>query len=307
MRCSNGQQWRNPIEAVPTYGPATKGLEEIGTCTPVSRSPDLRGSMSATTVATRSTTVGNRLLAALPAADCSLLAPHLQTVSFELDTVLVHAGDRLDKVYFPHTGAIAFMVEVPDGQTVATTLMGSEGAVGGLTVLGPSSSPVTATARVAGTASQILATKLQHACARSSAIRHVVQVHLRTQLLQLQDMAACNALHSVERRMARWLLQLHDRVADDALPLTQEVLAQLLGVRRTTVTLTMSKLRAAGAIRSERRGLIEIDRGRLETTVCGCYAVMQRRIGRAYDEELSAPQRAPLPLLEALAGPEANT
>jgi CRP-like cAMP-binding protein len=250
--------------------------------------------------------VGNRLLAALPAADLNLLTPHLQNVSFELDTVLVHAGDQLNKVYFPHSGVIAFMVEVPEGQTVATTLMGSEGAIGSLTVLGPSISAVTATARIAGTASQILATKLQHACARSFAIRHVVQVHLRTQLLQLQDVAACNALHSVERRMARWLLQIHDRVADDVLPLTQEALAQLLGVRRTTVTLTMSKLRAAGAIKSERRGLIEIDRVRLEGMVCGCHAVMQRRIGRRYDEELSAPQRKPVLLRESLPNPEAN-
>lgn len=240
---------------------------------------------------TSSTIPGNRLLAALPAADLGLLAPHLQTVPLELDAVLVRSGDELDKVYFPHSGAIAFMVELPEGQTVATTLMGSEGAIGSLTMLGPSTSPVTAIARVAGTASQISAAKLQLASARSFAIRHVVQIHLRTQLLQLQDVAACNALHSVERRMARWLLQLHDRVADDVLPLTQEILAQLLGVRRTTVTLTMSKLRANRAIKSERRGFVEIDRARLESMVCGCYAVMQQRIGRAYDEELSSSER----------------
>jgi hypothetical protein len=88
--------------------------------------------------------------------------------------------------------------------------------------------------------------------------------------------------------MARSLLQLHDRVADDVLPLTQETLAQLLGVRRTTVTLTMAKLRGTGAIRSARRGFVEVGRARLESMACGCYAVMQSRIDRTYEEELSA-------------------
>jgi CRP-like cAMP-binding protein len=247
-------------------------------------------------VATHSITPGNRLLAALPAADFRLLTPHLRNIPLALDAVLVHSGDQFEKVYFPHSGAIAFVVERAGGQAVATSLMGSEGAIGALTVLGRSSSPVTATARVAGTASQISVAKLQFACAQSFAIRHVVEVHLRTQLLQLQDAAACNALHSVEHRMARWLLQLHDRVLDDVIPLKQETLAQLLGVRRTTVTLIMNKLRTAGAIKSDRRGLIEIDRARLERMACGCYAVMQSRIGRRYDDELSAPPQTTVPL-----------
>lgn len=235
------------------------------------------------------TGVGNRLLAALPPADLGLLTPHFQKIFFEPDAVLVRSGDELDQVYFPHSGAIVFMVEMPDGETVATTLMGWEGALASLSVLGPSRSSVTAVARVAGTASRISAAKFRLAYARSAAIRHVVQVHARTLLLQLQHVAACNALHRVDGRMARWLLQLHDRVPHDVLPLTQEALAQLLGVRRTTVTLTMSKLRAGGAIRSERRGLIEVDRTQLDSMACECYALMQRRIDRMYCEELSIP------------------
>jgi CRP-like cAMP-binding protein len=159
-----------------------------------------------------------------------------------------------------------------------------------LSVLGPSRSSVTAIARVAGTASRISAVKFQLAYAKSAAIRHVVQVHARTLFLQLQHVAACNALHGVEGRMARWLLQLHDRVPDDVVLLTQEALAQLLGVRRTTVTLMMSRLRAAGAIRSDRRGFLEVDPTRLNSMTCECYALMQRRIDRMYSEELSALQ-----------------
>ena len=235
---------------------------------------------------------GNRLLAALPAADLDLLTPYFQKVSFEPDAVLVRSGDELDPVYFPHSGAIAFMLDMPDGQTVATTLMGQEGALASFSVLGPSLSSVTAVARIAGTASLISAAKFRAAFAQSAAIRTVVQVHARAVLLQLQHVAACNALHRVDGRMARWLLQLHDRVPDDRLPVTQEALAQLLGVRRTTVTLTMSKLREAGAVPSDRRGFVEIDRARLEKVACDCYSLMQRKIDRMYCEELAAPPPA---------------
>ncbi|MEH2611828.1 Crp/Fnr family transcriptional regulator [Bradyrhizobium sp. AZCC 1693] len=238
------------------------------------------------------TGVGNRLLAALPPGDLGLLTPHFQKISFEPDAVLVRSGDELDQVCFPHSGAVVFMVDMPDGQTVATTLMGWEGALASLSVLGPSRSSVTAIARVAGTASRISAAKFRLAYARSPAIRHVVQVHARTLFLQLQHVAACNALHRVEGRMARWLLQLHDRVSDDVLSLTQDALAQLLGVRRTTVTLMMSKFRAAGAIRSDRRGIVEVDRTRLDSMACECYALMQHRIDRMHCQELSAPRLA---------------
>jgi len=235
-----------------------------------------------------------------------LLAPHFQEVSFEPDAVLVQSGDELDQVYFPHSGAIAFMLDMPDGQTVATMLLGREGALASLSVLGPAPSSVTAIARVAGTASVISAAKFRVAYARSATIRHVVQLHTRALLLQLQHLAACNALHRVDGRMARWLLQLHDRVPDDLLPVTQEALAQLLGVRRTTVTLTMSKLRAAGAIPCDRRGFVEIDRARLESVACDCYALMQRKIERMYCQELSAPQPALAPFRESVASGEAG-
>jgi len=250
-------------------------------------------------VTAHSTRVGNRLLAALPPEDFGLLTPHFQKVSFEPDAVLVRSGDELDQVYFPHSGAVTFMVEMPDGQTVANTLLGREGALASFSVLGPSRSSVTAIVRVGGTASRIAAPKFRLAYARSAAIRHVVQVHVRALLLQLQHVAACNALHQVEGRLARWLLQLHDRVPDDVLPLTQEALAQLLGVRRTTVTLTMNKFRAAGAIRTDRRGFIEVNRTRLNGIACECYAVMERRIDRMYCHELSEPQVALAPFQES--------
>src|SRR5216684_4681130 len=235
------------------------------------------------------TRVGNRLLAALPAADFDLLAPDLRKVSLERDAVLVRSGDRIEQIYFPLSGTIAFIMDMPNGQTVATAVIGREGAVGMLSVLEPTSSPVTAVVRVAGIASRISALRFHAAFSQSGAIRHAVQTHARALLMQFQHVAACNALHSVEARMARWLLHIHDRIDGDVLPLTQEALSQLLGVRRPTVTMVVRKLRASGAVRSNRRGLVEIDRPRLEETTCECYEVMRRRLDQIFPPEKMNP------------------
>src|ERR1700682_1409664 len=207
--------------------------------------------------------IGNRLLAALPPAEFDLLAPELETVALAQDTVLLRAGDQIEHVFFPHSGAISLMIDMANGQTVATAAVGREGAVGILSVLGPSPSAITAIVRAAGTVSRIPASRFHAAFNRSPAIRHAVQIHVRAMLIQFQLGAACNALHPVEARMARWLLHLRDRIDHDVLPLTQDALSQILGVQRTTVTLLMRNLRASGAIRSDRRGQIEMGRWRL--------------------------------------------
>src|ERR1700681_980945 len=226
------------------------------------------------------TKVGNRLLAGLPPADFDLLAPYLRKVPLGRDAVLVRSGDPIEQIYFPESGTIAFIMDMPNGQTVATAVIGNEGAAGLLSALGPSLSPLTAVVRVAGTSLQISPARFHAALNRSSAVRHAVQIYTSALLAQFQHVAACNALHSVEARLARWLLHIHDRVGGDFLPLTQEALSELLGVRRTTVTHVVRKLRTSRAIRSNRRGLIEIDRPRLEAVACECYEVMRRRIDR---------------------------
>ncbi len=236
------------------------------------------------------TRVGNRLLAALPPADFGLLAPHLRKISLERDAVLVRSGDPIEQIYFPESGTIAFIMDMPNGQTVATAVIGNEGAAGILSALGPSRSPMTAVVRVAGTALQISPARFHAAFSQSRAIRHVVQIYTRALLAQFQHVAACNALHSVEARMARWLLHIRDRVDGDFLPLTQETLSELLGVRRTTVTHVVCKLRMSRAIRSNQRGLIEIDRPRLEAAACECYEVMRRRIDRIVSPEEMKPR-----------------
>jgi CRP-like cAMP-binding protein len=219
--------------------------------------------------------MGNRLLAALPALELDLLVPELEMISLDQDAVLSRTGDDIEYVVFPHSGAIALMIDMADGHTVATAAIGREGAVGMLSVLGPSPSATTAVVRAAGSASRIPASRFYGFFNRSPAIRRMVQIHIKAMLIQFQLGLACNALHPVEARMARWLLQLRDRLDHDALPLTQHALSQMLGVRRTTVTLVMRNLRARGAIRSDRRGLIEINRARLGAVACECHRAMR--------------------------------
>ncbi len=226
------------------------------------------------------TKVGNRLLAALPTTDFDLLAPHIRKVTLERDTVLIRSGEQIEQIYFPLSGMIAFLMDMPNGQTVATAVIGNEGSVGLLSALGSFRSPMTAVVRVAGTSLQISPSRFRDALRRSGGITAAVAIYTKVLLTQFQHVAACNALHSVEARLARWLLHIHDRVGEEFLPLTQEALSELLGVRRTTVTHVVHKLRTSGAIRTNQRGLIEIDRPRLEAAACECYEVMRRRIDR---------------------------
>ena len=224
--------------------------------------------------------VGNRLLAALPPVDLDLLVRHFRLVELERDAVLVRSGDPVERIYFPLSGLIAFIMDMPSGQTVATAAVGNEAAVGLLTTLESSRSPMTAVVRVAGLALQISPTRFHAALGRSRALNGAVQTLNRSLMAQFQHVAACNALHSVEARLARWLLHVRDRADGDVLPLTQDTLAEFLGVRRTTVTHVISKLRYSGAIRSNARSSIEIDRLRLEAAACECYQLMRRRIDR---------------------------
>lgn len=215
-------------------------------------------------------------------------------IALDQDAVLSRAGDAIEYVFFPHSGAISLMIDMADGHTVGTAVIGREGAVGTLSVFGPSPSAITAVVRVAGTAARIPASRFHALFDRSPAIRRLVQCHIRALLIQFQLGSACNALHPVEARMARWLLQLRDRVDNDVLPLTQQALSQILGVRRTTVTLLMRKLRASGAIRSDRRGLIEIDPARLAAGACECHNVMHLEVEEMFATNLARSRAADL-------------
>jgi CRP-like cAMP-binding protein len=231
--------------------------------------------------------ISNSLLATLPATDLDLLRPELAMIALDQDAVLSRAGEPIEYVFFPHSGAISLMIDMTDGQTVATAAVGREGAVGMLSVVGASPSEETAVVHAAGTAVRIPASRFHAAFNRSLAIRHAVQKYTRAMLVQFQLGSACNALHPVEARMARWLLQLRDRIDHDVLPLTQQALSQILGVRRTTVTLLMRNLRERGAIRSDQRGRIVIDRSRLAAAACECHDAMRREVEEIFSMNMA--------------------
>jgi CRP-like cAMP-binding protein len=218
------------------------------------------------------------LLAALRPADITLLDPHLKEVMLEQGTLLQEQGEIIDRVYFPHSGMISLLAVMQQGNAVETATIGREGAVGAMSGLGPRHAFTRAVVQMSASASQIAAARFRAAAEKSALIRDVIVRHNEVLLAQVQQSAACNALHEAEARFCRWLLQSRDRTDDNTVPITQEFLAQMLGVRRTTVTLVARSLQEAGLLRY-RRGRIEIlDRGAMEARACECYGVVRQAI-----------------------------
>jgi len=220
----------------------------------------------------------NRFLAALSAEDHALLAPHLRPVRLERGAVLHESGDTIEHVYFPHSGMVSLVAVMRNGATVETMTVGRTGVVGAAAGLGSRRVLGRAVVQLPGAATRVPAAHFQAAANQSEAIRNLLVRYNDLLILQIQQSVACNALHPLEARLCRWLLQSHDCVDDDTVPLTQELLGQMLGVRRTSVTLTARLLQSAGMIRY-RRGLVQIvDRAALEETACECYAAVRHSI-----------------------------
>jgi CRP-like cAMP-binding protein len=214
----------------------------------------------------------NRLLTALPPADFALLAPDLKKISFERNAVLVEPGDAVEHVYFPHTAIVCLLAVMRNGQTVETATIGRSGVIGGVSGFGAWQAFARATVLVPGTASRITSARFRAAVKRSEYLANLVLRFGQSTVAQIQQTAACNALHGVEKRLCRWLLLARDQTDSDIIPLTQDALAQMLGVRRTTVTQAVSRLQAAGVLRYSQRGQIKIvDRAGLKEAACECY------------------------------------
>ena len=227
----------------------------------------------------------NRFLAALPAHDFSLLAPHLRTITLERGVMLHDVGEDIEHVYFPITGMVSLVAVMQSGATVETATIGRGGIIGASAALGARSTFGRAIVQLSGSAAWLSAAQFHAAANECQAIRDLVVRYNDLLLAQVQQSVACNALHALESRLCRWLLQTHDCVDGDAIPLTQEFLGQMLGVRRTTVTIAARLLQSAGLIRY-RRGLIHIlDRAALEEVACECYAVVRDNL----DKSVSAP------------------
>lgn len=219
--------------------------------------------------------VDNRLLLALPPEDYALIAPQLAQVDLERGRLLYDPGDVIDTVYFPHDGVISLMTLMENGAAIESATIGLEGALGLMAAVAPRQSLSRAIIQTPVRASRISAAALHEAWSRSAVIRDLVDRHNEALFGHAIQSVACNALHSVEARFCRWLLSCHDRISADTIALTQEFLADMLGVQRTTVTAVARTLQEKGAIRY-RRGVVEIlDRQVLQQQTCECYAVVR--------------------------------
>lgn len=220
----------------------------------------------------------NHLLASLPESEYALLQPHLKDVLLKQGTILCEQGELIDQVYFPDSGMVSIVVVLSEGEkSVETATVGREGAVGAIAGLGERRATARAIVQVAGKGMRLSARQLQLAVRQSPVLRDFIVRYQEMLLHQAQQSTACNALHEARPRLCRWLLQTRDRLDSDLVALTQEFLAQMLGVRRTTVTELARGLQSKGLVRYK-RGKIEIlDRAGLEDCACECYEALRNQ------------------------------
>lgn len=219
----------------------------------------------------------NRLLAAIEPAGRALLSPHLEPVWLRAGQVLFHPGDEVETVHFPHRRTVTSLVAVlADGRAAETATIGREGAVGGIVSGGAKPAFCRAVVQIGGPALRPPAARLEAAKLRSAGLRDLFARYADALVAQVMQSVACNAVHPLEARLCRWLLTTQDRAGSAELTLTQESLAEMLGVRRTTVTPVAGALQRRGLIRY-RRGRIEVvDRSGLERAACECHAAVRR-------------------------------
>ena len=221
----------------------------------------------------------NRLIAAIPARQLAQLAPSLEIVPLTPRTVLVESGAPLHHAYFPHGGVICLMAAMRKGGAETATV-GPEGFIGFEALLGSRIASQRVLVQVEGTASRLPIQTLADAAQESASLRGLLLGYVRYFLIQVLQSVACNGLHSVQERFARWLLMAHDRAGTDSFRLTQEFLADLLGIHRPSVTIVARTLQSAGLI-SYSRGLITItDRQGLEEATCECYDMVRQALNQ---------------------------
>ena len=222
----------------------------------------------------------NLLLRMLEAADFELLRPYLVTIELVRQTVLSEAGLALRQVYFPHDGTVSITVGLTEGQTIEVAMLGRDSIVGGGAALADGIAASDAIVLFSGTASAIEIPAFRNVAAASRPFRSLVIRHEQALLARAQQSLLCNTLHPVEARLARWLLRARDLSDTETLPLTQETLAQMMGVRRNAVSLVAHALQRAGIIRYS-RGQIEItDLHALEATSCECHSIVKAHYAR---------------------------
>lgn len=231
------------------------------------------------------TRTANRLLAALSAQDFEVLEPHLEPVALARGQVLFEPGDEVDTTYFPcHRTMASLLIVTRDGHEVEAATIGREGAVGGIVSEGHKPAYGRAVVQVAGSALAIPTSHLEAAKTGSARFGDLFSRYADALLAQMMQGVACNALHKVEARCCRWLLAAHDRAGDQIIHLTQESLAEMLGVQRTTVSAVTAELASRGLIRTHRGRVEIVDRRGLERSACECYEAVEAHFARLLPE-----------------------
>lgn len=222
----------------------------------------------------------NHLLAALPAGDFERLAPHLELIPLKLGEVLYEPGVQLRYVYFPTTSIVSLLYVMEDGASAEIAIVGNEGILGISLFMGGETTPSRAVVQSAGYGYRLKAQLLKDEFQRFGPMLHLLLRYTQALITQMAQTAVCNRHHSVDQQLCRWLLLSLDRLASNELSMTQELIANMLGVRREGVTEAAGKLQDAGLI-SYRRGRITVlDRPGLEARSCECYQVVKKELDR---------------------------
>jgi CRP-like cAMP-binding protein len=227
----------------------------------------------------------NRLLRALPADVSETLGQQLEVLDMEVRHTISEPDQPSQYVYFPLSAVVSVHTQMHDGVAIEVATVGREGMVGLEIFLGGAQMPASAFCQIAGRAARIGADAFREVVRDSAPLTALLLRYTQATLIQVAQSVACNRVHLLEERCARWLLMTHDRVPGDRFELTQEFLAEMLGVRRPSVSLAASILQRAGFIRYSRGRIEIVDRAGLESAACECYGVIareyERLIGRA--------------------------
>ncbi|MEA2937766.1 MAG: hypothetical protein QOC56_1270 [Alphaproteobacteria bacterium] len=220
----------------------------------------------------------NRLLLALPSRNFKRLMPELESIPCERAQVLLDADSSLDYIFFPDVGVISVVAVYADGSIIEMATIGREGCSGVQAVLGAKMSSVRLLVQIPGSATKISRAAFTRAIGTMPSFRALMNAYGQAFLEQVLVSVACNGAHSLKERLARWLLMLRDRCDQDTLPITQDLLAEMLGAQRPSITNVASELERAGLIERGRRQLTILDRDGLAKSSCECYQLVRERV-----------------------------
>ena len=222
----------------------------------------------------------NHILAALPAEDYARLQPHLELIAMPLGWAVYESGGHMSYLYFPTTSLVSLLYVMEDGASAEIAISGNEGLVGIALFMGGETTPSRAVVQSAGNGYRLSANAAKREFATGGNLQHLALRYTQALITQMAQTAVCNRHHALDQQLCRWLLLSLDRLSGDELKMTQELIANMLGVRREGVTEAAGKLQADGLIQYSRGRIKVLDRARLEKRVCECYAVVRKEYDR---------------------------